>query len=75
MFFKYINDPFHVGVESAPEYIQMKVMDLQCNNEIKPVFKTIMSQKKKMSNSRNQAQQSTSAFKSTYTYETFFSKI
>lgn len=31
---------FHTDVESAPEYLQMELIDLQCNNELKHIFKT-----------------------------------
>jgi len=31
---------FHTDVNSAPEYIQMELIDLQCNNELKHIFQT-----------------------------------
>ena len=33
-----IHFPFHVEIESAPEYLQMELVDLQCNIEIKHIF-------------------------------------
>jgi len=32
--------PYHTDVNSAPEYLQMELIDLQCNNELKHIFET-----------------------------------
>ena len=36
--FEIYSSPFHVEIESAPEYLQMELVDLQCNIEIKHIF-------------------------------------
>jgi len=78
------SSPFHIDIESAPEYLQMKLINLQCNNELKHIFETLQSEidfyniyvtKEKCSNLRNLAQKVVSAFGLTYTCESFFSKM
>ncbi|EGY27974.1 hypothetical protein Rin_00021020 [Candidatus Regiella insecticola 5.15] len=65
------SSPFHTDVNSAPEYLQMELIDLQCNNELKHVFETSKSKidfyninitKEKFPNSRNPAQKVVSGF-------------
>lgn len=82
--FEIYSSPFHVEIESAPEYLQMELVDLQCNIELKHIFETSESKidfyntyvtKEKFSNLRNLAQKVVSAFGSTYTCESFFSKM
>lgn len=62
----------------------MELVDLQCNIELKHIFETSESKidfyntyvtKEKFSNLRNLAQKVVSAFGSTYTCESFFSKM
>jgi len=80
--FEIYSSPFHTDVESAPEYLQMELIDFQCNNELKHIFGTSKSKidfyninitKEKFSNLRNLAQKVVSAFGSTYTCESLFS--
>jgi len=82
--FEIYSSPFHVKVESAPEYLQMELIDLQCNAALKNIFETSESKiefynsyvtKEKFFNLRNLAQKVVSAFGSTYTCESFFSKM
>jgi len=81
--FEIYSSPFHTDVNSAPEYLQMELFDLQCNNELKHIFETSKSKidfnninitKEKFPNLRNLAQKVVSAFGSTYTCESFFFK-
>ena len=37
-FFEIYSSPFHVEIESVPEYLQMDLIDIQCNNELKRMF-------------------------------------
>lgn len=82
--FEIYSSPFHVEIESVPEYLQMELVDLQCNIELKHIFETSVSKidfyntyatKEKFLNLRNMAQKIVSAFGSTYTCESFFSKM
>ncbi|CAI6372283.1 unnamed protein product [Macrosiphum euphorbiae] len=82
--FEVYSSPFHTDVNSAPEYLQMELIDLQCNNELKHIFETSKSKidfyninitKEHFPNLRNLAQKVVSAFGSTYTCESFFSKM
>ena len=82
--FEIYSSPFHTDVNSAPEYLQMELIDLQCNNELKHIFETSKSKidfyninitKENFPNLRNLAQKVVSAFGSTYTCESFFSKM
>ena len=66
-----IHFPFHVEIESAPEYHQMQPIDLQRNIELKHIFETSESKidfyktyvtKDKYSNLRNLAQKVDSFF-------------
>lgn len=41
--FEIYSSPFHVEIESAPEYLQMELVDLQCNIELKHSFETSVS--------------------------------
>jgi len=68
------SSPFHVDVESAPEYLQIELIDLQCKYELKHIFETSESKidvyniyviKEKFSNLWNLAQKIVSAFGST----------
>ena len=36
--FELYSSPFHVKIESAPEYLQMELVDLQCNIKLKHIF-------------------------------------
>jgi hypothetical protein len=76
--FQIYSSPFHTDVKSAPEYLQMDLIDLQCNNELKHIFETSKSKidfhninitKEKFSNLRNLAQKVISACGSTYICE------
>lgn len=82
--FEIYSSPFHTNVNSAPEYLQMELIDLQCSNELKHIFETSISKidfyninitKEKFPNLRNLAIKVVSAFGSTYTCESFFSKM
>jgi hypothetical protein len=82
--FEIYSSPFHSDVMSTPEYLQMELIDSQCNNELKHIFETSKSKidfyntnitKENFSNLRNLAQKVMSAFGSTYTCESFFSKM
>jgi hypothetical protein len=85
--FEIYSSPFFTDVNSVPEYLQMELIDLQRNNELKHIFETSKSKmdfyinffinitKEKFSNLRNLAQKVVSAFGSTYTCESFFSKM
>uniref|UniRef100_A0A6G3MFM0 General transcription factor II-I repeat domain-containing protein 2A (Trinotate prediction) n=1 Tax=Henneguya salminicola TaxID=69463 RepID=A0A6G3MFM0_HENSL len=62
----------------------MELIDLQCNNELKHIFETTASKinfyntyitEEKFCNLRKLAQKVVSAFGSTYTCESFFSKM
>lgn len=62
----------------------MELIDLQCNTKLKQIFETSKSKidfyntnitKEKISNLRNLAQKVASAFGSSYTCESFFSKM
>jgi len=82
--FEMYSSPFHIDDKSIPEYFQMKLIDLHSNNELKHIFGTLKSEKKlyniyitneKFLNLGNLAHQVVNAFISTYTCESFFSKI
>ncbi|KAL4132813.1 hypothetical protein QTP88_009905 [Uroleucon formosanum] len=38
--FEIYSSPFHTDVKSVPEYLQMELIVLQCNNELKHIFET-----------------------------------
>lgn len=78
------SSPFYVDVDSAQENLQMELIDLQSNNELKRIFEASNSKidfysryitKEKFPGLRNLAQKVVSAFGSTYTCEAFFSKM
>lgn len=80
--FEIFSCPFQVDVNSVPENLQMELIELQCNNEMKQIFASISKIHfyntyitERFFNLRYFAQRVVSAFGSTYVCETFFSKM
>lgn len=81
--FEIFTCPFHVDVNSVPENLQMELIELQCNDEMKHIFASTSKidfyntyiTSARYSNLRHLAQRVVSAFGSTYLCETFFSRM
>ena len=81
--FEIFSSPFHVDVNSVPENLQMELIELQCNNEMKQLyastskinFNNTYITSERYSNLRYFAQRVVSAFGSTYVCEIFYSKM
>lgn len=81
--FEIFSCPFHVDVNSVPENLQMELIELQCNNEMKQIFASSSKNNfyntyitsERYYNLRYFAQRVVSAFGSTCVCETFFSKM
>jgi len=81
--FEIFSFPFTVDISTVPEALQMEIINLQCNNELKQAHMTTSKIEfynkyitaEKYPNLRLFAQKIVSAFGSTYVCETFFSKM
>lgn len=81
--FDIFSTPFNVDPKVVPSNLQLEIIELQCNNELKQIFLSIPKiefynkyiTSDKYSNLRYFAQRIVSAFGSTYVCETFFSKM
>lgn len=81
--FELFSCPFLVEASTAPENLQMELIELQCNNEMKLIFNSTTKidfynkyiTSPRYPNLRSFAQRVVSAFGSTYICESFFSKM
>jgi hypothetical protein len=81
--FEIFSSPFQVDVSTVPEAVQMEIINLQCNNELKQIYTTTSKidfynpyiTAETYPNLRLFAQKIVSAFGSTYVCEAFFSKM
>lgn len=81
--FETFSSPFHVDVSTVSETLQMEIIDLQCNSELRLLYPTTSKidfynkyvTAEKYPNLRILAQRVVSAFGSTYVCESLFSKL
>lgn len=81
--FEIFSSPFQVDLSTVPIVLQLEIINLQCNDELKRIFPTTSKinfyktyiTAEKFPNLRLFAQKIVSAFGSTYVCETFFSKM
>ena len=82
--FEIYSSPFHVEIESAREYLQMELVDLQCNIALKHSFETWVSKINSFNTQRHKREifqfeksgtKSCWGFWFNFTWESFFSKM
>ena len=79
--FELLSNPFAIDVESAPTSLQMELIELQCNDMLKPKYDSVGAARfpcflpDTMPQLRTQATQMLSMFGSTYLCEQLFSRM